>query len=263
MPIILPLARPTMSLAIPPLDRHYSDLELTNGQVLSDNFGGQYLAGTDERGRYITVPQGIQTVNLSPQGPLPDFTETPQVAVLRIRARNLTPFWSGAVPGYTSGSSAAAGLVGLPGGLGLTAQRQGVGDPEYLLSPAGPQVAADASYLELRVALTVGEAARWYAFDPVEGEGAGAEGIGAEPVEQLLEPVWVTNLSLNTNPSLVDPERVRLYRLDVWLDPQDAYGVPPLRHRQNSLNSGGPPLRHRQNGGQSGGPLLRHRQTGL
>ena len=57
--------------------------------------------------------------------------------------------------------------------------------------------------------------------------------------------------------------RPRLYALDVSWGAIETSGIPPLRHRQNGLNSGGPPLRHRQNGGQTGGPPLRHRQNGL
>lgn len=100
------------------------------------------------------------------------------------------------------------------------------------------------------ISVSEGQTVGWIALTQMQWEMADKPEPGTKADAETAIPTLAVE-------GLYRPPRYRI------IPAQHRAGVPPLRHRQNSLNSGGPPLRHRQNGGQTGGPPLRHRQTGL
>lgn len=260
-----PLTEPDLSLVFPESDGLHPALLLSNGQALVDMGDSDIEVATDELGaRYYTLPPGVATLNLVDLGDPPEQVAGPTVAVMRLRARNVTPFYEEATELNTSGSS--AGVIFLSntpvGGAGLDNSRVGTGDATYAAF-VPTETPVDAAYQELRLRAESGAPTRWHVFDPSEGDGpAAVEGEDTDS-EVLFAPLWVTNINLATYPGYINPERVRLYSLDVWLDPAPG-GMWHSRQRQNTAgNAGGLPSRRRQNGGYAGGFPSRRRQTGL
>lgn len=268
MSIILPSVRPTMALDLPE-PGGYTEVSMTTGQLLStgptSGLPEPFIVGSDADGRYITLLlDNPSPLNLSTYGDFPDLQPDAQVAYGRMRVWMETPAYVG--PQY--GHSSRVNMSSNPADITLVAERGPAGDPSYSLSVGGTgvqreEIPMEGMYREVRWRAEVGQPLEWQALDLLEGFGEGISGVGTEPVTELFSPAWVWTLNLSVDPAWMNPAPPRLYRADVWIDPQLPRGFPPLRQRQSALNSGGPPLRHRQSGGQTGGPPLRHRQNGI